>query len=284
MRIRSILNNNAVVVRLKDGREAIIMQKGIGFSLHVGDRIAPSDAQKVFVLKNDEASRHFKELAVEVPSEVFELCQDIYQKLDAEAGGALAKSLFITLTDHVANSIARLREGVCLQNLMVWDTRLLYPEEYRQAEWVCNEIRRKLYADYPLSEAATIAMHIVNAENQQNKNVADTIIEVQAILRIIRFTMMTDFDIESLSYYRFMIHLKLLLERVRNNVHADTRLGADLYGDILKKYPKEYRCAQKIAAYFADKYRYTMCHDEIIFLMLHINRLMDSTINEQPEA
>lgn len=284
MKIRSILNNNAVVVRLSDGKEAIIMQKGVGFSHRIGDSLPPNDAQKVFALKNDEASRHFKELAVEVPSEVFELCQDIFQKLSTESGGTLAKSLFITLTDHVASSIDRLHRSIHLQNLMAWDVRLLYPAEYRQAEWVCSEVRQKLYPGYPADEAATIAMHIVNAESQRNKNAADTIIEVQAVLRIIRFTMMTDFDIESLSYYRFMIHLKLLIERVKNNVQMSPRLGPDLYGDLLEKYPREYRCAQKVAAYFEEKYRYAMCHDEVIFLLLHINRLMDSAIDGCPEA
>lgn len=282
MKIRGILNNNAVVVRLSDGKEAIIVSKGIGFSHRAGDDIAVTDSQKVFVLKNDEASRHFKDLAVEVPIEIFEVCQDIFRTLNEQTGGTLAKSLFITLTDHVSSSIDRLSRGIRLQTLLAWDARLLYPSEYQQAEWVCSVIRERLCPDYPAEEAATIALHIVNAENQRNKNAADTIIEVQAVLRIIRYTMMTDFDIESLSYYRFMIHLKLLIERVKNNVQMKTRLGTDFYGELIEKYPHEYRCAQKIASYFEDKYDYKMCHDEIIFLLLHINRLMDSAIGDQP--
>lgn len=282
MKICSILNNNAVLVRLQDGKEAIVMQKGIGFSHHMGDDITADDDQKLFVLKNDESSRHFKELAVEVPTEIFEVCQEIFWQLNDKAEGTLAKSLFITLTDHVASSIERLRKGIYLQNLMVWDMRLLYPTEYKQAEWVCSVIRKRLYADYPDNEAATIAMHIINAENQRNKNAADTIIEVQAVLRIIRYNMKTDFDIESLSYYRFMIHLKLLTERVKNNVQMEAELGPDIYDDLLEKYPREYRCAQKIASYFEEKYNYKMCHDEIIFLLLHINRLMDSAIDDRP--
>lgn len=282
MKIISILNNNAVVVRLRDSKEAIVMQKGVGFSHRAGDDIAENDGQKIFVMKNDESSRHFKELVVDVPIEIFEVCEGIVDQLNNEAEGTLAKSLFITLTDHVASSIERLGKGIRLQNLMVWDVRLLYPVEYKQAEWVCSVIRERLYADYPDSEAATIAMHIINAENQRNKNVADTIIEVQAVLRIIRYNMRTDFDIESLSYYRFMIHLKLLLERVKNNVQMEAGLGPDIYEDLLEKYPREYRCAQKIAAYFEDKYNYKMCHDETIFLLLHINRLMNSAIGDRP--
>lgn len=86
MKIRGILNNNAVVVRLSDGKEAIIVSKGIGFSHRAGDDIAVTDSQKVFVLKNDEASRHFKDLAVEVPIEIFEVCQDIFRTLNEQTG------------------------------------------------------------------------------------------------------------------------------------------------------------------------------------------------------
>ena len=275
-KIKSVLNNNAVVVSLPDSSEAIIMEKGIGFQLHAGDKLEASGRHKLFTLKKDEYSRHFRELVLEIPYDVFEVCDEICthanEKLDT-----LGPSLFIALADHVNSGIERQKNGIVLHNMTLWDTKLLYPQEYECAEWGCSLIKKRLGYDFGKDEAGVIAMHIINSEYQKQRNVADTLIEVQAILKIIRYGMMIDFDIESLAYYRFMIHLKFLIERIRGNIKLKDTMDNSLYTELTESYPREFRCSKRIAEYFEEKYDYSMSRDETAFLLLHINKIADAS-------
>ena len=71
----------------------------------------------------------------------------------------------------------------------------------------------------------------------------------QDILNIIKYTFGIELDESSLSYERFMTHLKFFFQRIKKN----TQINDDndfIYQEIRKKYTKAYECAEKIENYF----------------------------------
>ncbi|NLJ40692.1 MAG: PRD domain-containing protein [Clostridiales bacterium] len=276
MRVEGILNNNAVLSQNNQGEEIIIVSKGIGFASKVGDSIDKTVKHKIFTLKEDEFSRHFKKLIVEIPFQVFEVCEEIVQHTKNKLNRDFKTNLLVTLSDHIHGGINRIENGIALSNFMIWDAKLLYPEEFDCAMWGCKRIKEKLGYDFNEDEAAIITMHIVNAGHNWGGNFSYIITEMQGILKIIKYRMMTDINHESLSYYRFMIHLKLLIQRILAKENVGDKFGQEFYEDFKRRFKREYACVEEIRIHLNHKFNYRINEEEAMYLVLHINRLMKS--------
>ena len=79
-------------------------------------------------------------------------------------------------------------------------------------------------------------------------------------------------DENSYSYSRFIIHMRYLIKRCQNNVQisSDNKL---LYDLMKVRYPDTYRCTLKIEEYFETKMNWKCDKEELLYLMIHINRL-----------
>jgi len=51
-------------------------------------------------------------------------------------------------------------------------------------------------------------------------------------------------------------------------------LDDSLYGIIKDKYTKSYKCALKIQKLLKDQYNWNICEDEIVYLVMHIERVI----------
>ena len=70
----------------------------------------------------------FKELMTEGKSlgEVIQILQEEAEKI----GKSLNDMIYISLIDHVHTSIVRFLEGITVKNVLLWDIRRFYREEY----------------------------------------------------------------------------------------------------------------------------------------------------------
>ena len=69
MRIDKIINNNIVSVLEADGKELIVVGRGLGFGAKQGQEIPESRIEKVFRLDDQGSFDKFKELLVNLPLE-----------------------------------------------------------------------------------------------------------------------------------------------------------------------------------------------------------------------
>ncbi len=99
---------------------------------------------------------------------------------------------------------------------------------------------------------------------------------IRNILNLVRFQLRVDFDESSLDYNRFVIHLRYLAQRV---LSAKPGRGdeLDLGGEFKRKFPREYKCAEKIGQYIKKQHGATITQDDTLFLAVHIHRLTRST-------
>lgn len=97
---------------------------------------------------------------------------------------------------------------------------------------------------------------------------------MQEIERIVRIDFAIDINTDSIYYDRFISHLKFFAERVFSHKTFTGQEVDGLLDVIIQKYPKAYACVNKISAFLTKKYAYTLSEEEILYLSIHISRIV----------
>ncbi|PKE28988.1 transcription antiterminator LicT [Rahnella sp. AA] len=272
MKIAKILNNNVVVVVNDQQREQVVMGCGLAFMKKAGDELDDGKVEKIFALQNDELNAHLTELLSHIPMEVMTTCDQIIS-LARTRLGSLQENLYIALTDHCNFSIERQKKGVPISNALLWETRRLYPKEYALGVEALDIIDARLGVRLPVDEAGFIALHLVNAQlNGEMPEVARITRVMQEILNLVKYQLRLEYDEESLSYQRFVTHLKFFAQRMLNRtVVADDDMT--LHVAVKENYPQAWLCSEKIGEYLATQYQRGLTTEEIMYLSINIERV-----------
>ncbi|GGI01908.1 BglG family transcription antiterminator LicT [Mammaliicoccus vitulinus] len=272
MKINKIINNNVISV-IQNNHERVVMGKGIGFQKQEGDIVEESKIEKIFNLSNEEISERFKTLLIEVPIEVVQAVEKIIEVAKVKYHKDLSDTIYVALTDHINFAIERQQEGMAIKNGLLWEIKKFYPSEYeigmRALDWIYEIVGVTL----PVDEAAFIAIHLLNAEHNNFADFNQVTEMVQNILSLVKYHFRLDFDEESLTYFRFVTHLKFLAQRIISEHPLDTS-EVELYDIVKEKYKDAFKCVKKIENFLLKKYQYDMTHDEALYLTIHIQRLI----------
>lgn len=77
MIIHKILNNNVVVMLDENGKEKIVMGRGIAFKKRIGDKIDENVVEKIFILSDNNMTNKFTELLKDLPLEYVQVADEI---------------------------------------------------------------------------------------------------------------------------------------------------------------------------------------------------------------
>ncbi|ANF97250.1 BglG family transcription antiterminator LicT [Paenibacillus bovis] len=273
MKIAKIINNNVVSVYQADGTELVVMGRGIAFKKKSGEDVEQHKIQKVFALKNKKASDNFKMLLREVPIELMVIVEETISYSCQTLGKQLNENIYISLTDHVNFAIERHQQGIEIKNALLWEIKQLYKEEFQIGLRMLEQIRHKMNLELPEDEAAFIAIHIVNAEMNEEVNTTINITRfMHSIIHIVKYHFKTDFDEDSLSYFRFITHLKFFAQRVIHNTHYDDNYD-HLYNMIKEQHREAAACTEKIKIFVSKEYGHFLTNEEMLYLTVHIERV-----------
>ena len=276
MQIEKILNNN-VVQALDNNVEYIVMGKGLGFQKKVGDLVDKEKIEKTFILENTEAVEEWSRVYVNLPDAEMQVFLNILTFAEAVLQTKFEPSFFIALADHLHYTIERSREGVSLQNPLAWEVRKFYPREYEIGKQALRLIAKDLEVQLADDEAASVALHFVNAQKDAGLHEKDRQMTqiVVGISDVVRLHFGYDLEEDSFSYNRFMPHLQYLAQRIVSGVSGGKN-DAFLYEQVKINYPESFICTQKIVAYIKISYAFELSLDEQVFLTIHIQRLRDN--------
>jgi beta-glucoside operon transcriptional antiterminator len=187
----------------------------------------------------------------------------------------LNDSIYISLTDHINFAIERNKKGLDIKNALMWEIKKLYKDEFSLGLKALNMIKEKLDVTLPEDEAGFIAMHIVNAElNEEMPNIVNITKTMQDILKIVKYHFGIDFDEESLNFFRFVTHLKFFAQRL----YSKTYMQSDddfLFEAVKNKHKDAFACTEKINDYVKRKFDYELTNDEKLYLTVHIERVVN---------
>jgi len=275
MKIAKVYNNNVISAFNEKNEELVVMGRGLAFQKKPGDSVDEDKIEKIFALKNNDMSEKFKTLLYEVPIEYMEVTEDIIKIAKSRLGRNLNDSIYISLTDHIHFAVERNQKGYDIKNALLWEIKRFYKQEFVIGLEALKIIQEKLGVLLPEDEASFIAMHIVNAElNQEMPNVANITKVMQDILNIVKYHFKMDFDEESLNYFRFITHLKFFAQRLYSKTYIEDD-DPFLFETVREKHKAAFECTEKINEYIKNQFDYSLTNNEKLYLIIHIQRVVN---------
>ena len=279
MIIKRILTNNAVVIDDENQQEKIVCGKGIAFKKRPGMEIDEISINQTFILEGGGEYSRFEQLLKDVPLEYLELSSEIINMAKLEFAKKFKDNVIITLSDHLYVAIKRCREGMTISNPLLWDIKNFYEIEYDIGLRALELIKNKFHIQLPNDEAGFIALHIVNVELDEDN--MDHIFQVtkviQEIMTIVKYHFHAEFDTSNVYYYRFITHLKFFALRLLKDNRFNEDEENELLDMVKDKYCTSYECVLKIKDFLEKKYNYTLQEDEIVYLTIHVHRVVHKT-------
>lgn len=276
LKVLKILNNNSVIVNdIEDQNiEVIVLGKGIAFGKKTGDYINNQDIEKKFVIDKESTSSGLLDLIKEIPLEIIIFSNKMIEYAKNKLDITIVRNIEIPLTDHINFAIERYKKGITITSDLLWEIKRLYPDVYKVSIEIVSMINKEFEIKLPKDEATFIALHFLNSELYGNMDETINATHlIQDILNIIKYYFKREFNEESLSFCRFVTHLKFFANRV---IKAQTLNEKDyfLFDFMRLKYEQIYECSLKIQQLLDTKYEYNISDEELTYLMIHIERIL----------
>lgn len=273
MRIEKIINNNIVSSTDENGREVVVMGRGLGFKMKEGMEIPENKVEKIFRLDNEDMLNRFKTLLSKLPPEHLQISTEIINYAKKVLKKPLNQNIYITLTDHINFAIERFHENMLFPTPLIREVRSFYREEYLIGEYGIALIEQRLGIRLPVDEAASMALHVVNAEyNTAMRDTINITQLIQQVAGIVTEYFHISLDERSLNYERFITHLKFLAQRIYSKEPLDST-APGFSQMVSEMYPSEYICGQKIQYFIKETYGHEVTNEEVAYLAVHIRRM-----------
>lgn len=269
MKVIKKINNNVVICLDSNNCELIAFGKGIGFPK------TPYDLEDLSLIDRTFYDFDPKMLSLfsEIPESVMQVANEIVDKAKVYLNKNLNDLLIFTLADHLQFAIQRCKEGMVIENPLVYDIQHLYSKEMELAKWARRVIYRNLYVRLPSEEEANIAMHFINAQMIAKKQDEESDISrvIEDVTAIIEEDLDLLIDREEFNYARFIMHLQYLMKRKDKKVIIQTS-NLRMFDQMREEFPKVYHCILKIKEHLVSTLNWQLDNEELLYLMLHVNR------------
>lgn len=274
-RISKILNNNAVEV-IDGSSEIIVIGAGIGFAHKVKDYLIIKEDYKLFTLQNNMLKSQFEALLNEIPFECVELTQRIIDMAKAELEQDFKPGLIASLADHIYFVVKTYKEGKDSYSLVSEEIKRLYNQEYRTGLKAVELINSHYDISLNTKEASAIAFHLISSEYGGNINQTTKILDgIDDIVGIVTSFLDKKIAEDSLSYSRFVIHLKFFLQRViRGNQEDDNSFEQLLISTKSEVSHKVGNILDAIGEYVLREFEHKLTDAERLYLLVHIVRFV----------
>lgn len=269
MKVIKNINNNVSICLDSHGVQVVAFGKGIGFCKPPYD-LEMSRIQRTFY----DIDPSYIKMIQNIPIEMIELSAQVIDYARIKVEYLMNSSIVFTLADHLSFAIQRFQQNMVIDMPIYYDVKALYEKEYDIGKYALMLIQKKMKITLPKEEITNIALHLINAaamaKNKEKKQ--DTRIAVSHIKKLIEQHFDMNISEDDFNYSRFVSHLQYLLKRGEKGVSI-TSENYQLYAALKEKFPDAYDCSLKINEYLHKIYGYTFDEEELLYLMLHINRL-----------
>ncbi|MFT8879363.1 MAG: PRD domain-containing protein [Oenococcus sp.] len=278
MKIKKIFNNN-ILLADSNGQEVVLIGKGLGFQKKSGQVVDEQLIDRVYTPTEKRWFSLFNELIDDIPSQYFETASQVIKLAEQQLQTKFNAYLLIGITDHLHFAIQRARQNLHIRNEILWEIQHLYSKEYQVGQEALSLVKRDFKIRLPDDEAGFIALKFVENRTseyessrgqQMTKLIAD-------ILTIVRYQLQIDLNEDSMSYQRFLVHLRFFVERITDNQRPIEHEETDqvLYKHVFSKYPLAFRCTQRIAAFVQESLGKAVSVNEQVYVTIHIQRIID---------
>ena len=270
MRVVKKINNNVAICVDNNHHELVAFGNGIGFPKTPYELKDLSKIKRTFYGLN---AAYFN-LLNEIPEDIFEISAKIIDFAKVKIDKEFNPNIVFTLADHIHFAIERYKKNVKIKIPLEYDLQCFYENEMYVAEKAINYINKVKNIHLNKNEAVGIALHFINAENIQKDKQEEY--DDDKIIASITEIIETDFNIQinrkGFNYSRFISHLHYLLKRKNEKMSLNSE-NKKLFESMKEEFKDSYECVSHIAEYFKTTLQWNPSEEELLYLMLHINRL-----------
>lgn len=280
MRFLKSYNNSVALVENEQGKEEIVIGKGIGFGLKKGDQIDQEKIERRFITAEEQESiMQLKDIS----AKTLELTTKVIKLAEPKLNIKFNDFQYLALADHIDFALTRSEDSIDMNATNTrWEVRNLFPEEYAVAKNAIAVIEKATTQKLPASESILMTYHFVNATSNDAK-LQETIQITQLIteiIKIVSYEYQLELDQQSFNYSRFVSHLRTLLVRLlKDKQQEGEKLDPALLQLMQVKYPRAYETAERIAILLNAKMDWQLEADELVYLTLHIFRVTSRQAN-----
>lgn len=277
MLILKKINNNVALASSDAGEEIVVFGKGVGFHEMPYELEDESVIQRVFRDVDEKCIGGFANIA----DDVLLVASDIVAMADKALDCALAGNLVVCLADHLQYALERTGDGIAIENPLSHEVAFVYPREVELGRRGIELVSERMGVNLPESEITSIALHLVNAEVDGMGSVQDMDLVMKSTVILERATQVIEgqlgqqLDRTSYAYVRFVAHLRFLIRRLMRGGCKETE-NSGLFRQAARDFPDAYRCAAGINEYLKRDYNWSCSNEEMLYLMMHVNRLRQS--------
>lgn len=265
--IIKVLNNNTILIN-DNGIQKVGMGNGIGFSKKPGDCIDSANIDKIFESTDNKFIQKLSESVNKIDEKYFSIVDMIIDYANKTLNQKMPDSLYITLADHLFFAKERYDKGFLVPCPMKTEIKILYQKEFEVASKAVEIVNKELGTNFDDNESGLIAMHFLNVTaNSLNENQAYSITVVSEIISIIEKYFNVKLDENSLAYARLLTHLHFLSLRMFNEDDSPLHTPLICLDSSLNK---ARCCAEEIASFLYEDYKYKLKNNELIYLAVHI--------------
>ena len=282
--IKKVYNNNVILAFENSSKKEVILTGcGIGFGKKSNDTVDDSKIEKKFVIQDNNFESKVNKLASEIPEEVFAVSSAIIEYAEKNLNTTLDEYIYISLTDHIYFALKRYKENLPIKNELLYELRRIHKKEYEIGKWAIEYINKTFNVNFLIDEAGFIAMHIINANYRESTNKSCLIMNIiNQILDIIKNYYSIEFIEDEINFDRLLTHLKFFAKRLIDKTESIDTNNNGLLEIVKAQYKESYDCVKQIKSFIEENYTYKVNDDEVLYLILHINRVI-SVINFNKE-
>ncbi|MCH1961090.1 BglG family transcription antiterminator LicT [Romboutsia hominis] len=275
MLIQKIYNNNVVlVVDDETNKELVLTGCGIGFKKKVGEKVDQDKIEKKFVMEDENLAKKITRIVTEVDEDIFNVTSKIIEYAKQNLNAELDDYIYVALADHISFAVKRYNQNIEIKNDLLYEIKRIHKKEFQIGMWAIDYINKEFNVNFTKDEAAFIAMHIINANYKESTKESFLMTKiVKEILNIIRYYYSVEFKEDDFNYDRLVTHLKFFAKRLIKKEQVENN-DNELLEIIKIQYEKPYNCSCKIKKYIEDNHEYVVTEDELLYLTLHINRVI----------
>lgn len=268
MEVIKKINNNVAICMDGNGKELVAFGKGIGFPE------TPYEIQDMGRISRTfygVDARYF-DLLNEIPEDIFEISAKIVEYAKSILCAELNGNIVFTLADHIHFAMIRYQKKMFVNMPIMYDIQHLYPKEMQIGEHALQYINDCKKLPLAKEEAASIAMHFINAESLSRKAKDSSHELIEDVTAIIEDFFQITIDRNGFNNSRFVSHMQYLLQR--KTIDQGLLSGnVRLFTTMKDEYPKTYDCVLRIKDYLKREIDWDSSDEELLYFMLHINRL-----------
>ncbi len=267
-KVLKVINNNALLAYdLHAEKEVIFLATGVGFGKKVNTLFDDVDGAKKFY-----TNEKIKDITQNVDPVYLEIADMILHEAELEFND-VDRMIQFALADHIAFAIERMENNIEIVNPFSKDISLLYKDEYKVAVKGAKIIQDKLGIEINDDEISYITLHIHSALGQDNVvDSMQTAMVIDDALALLEKLCRVKLNKESSAYARFLIHLKYMFYRIKNN----EVLNLDMNEYAYNTFKSSFDIANEVLKEIEEIAKIIIPKVEIGYLAIHIERILNN--------